>query len=317
MNTDSKIAVCSRSFSRNLTLRDKLLSEFKNVKFNDEGLSLSGDRLVEYLDGFDGAIIALEVVDRYVLSKLPDLKFIGKYGVGLDKIDFEAMEEFGVKLGWTPGVNAQGVAELTVALALTTIRNINKSHELAKQNEWRQVTGRQLSSMSYGILGCGHVGKALAKLLVGFGCTVLAHDIENYDEFYQEYGVRAVTLEQLMQESDILSIHLPRNLSTIGLIDSTRINQMRKGSYIVNTARGGIVDENAVIAALDSGQLSAVAFDVLAEEPPTEMSFIHHPRAYITTHIAGSSEEAILAMGFAAIEGLSRHYPVSKYKKYQ
>jgi len=317
MDSKTKIVVCSRSFSKHPVLRKELLSQFENVKFNDDGLRLEGDSLVGFLQGYDGAIIALEPIDQAVLAQLPTLKFIGKYGVGLDKLDFDALEEAGVKLGWTPGVNAQNVAEFTVAMALNLIKNIPTSNKWAEAGNWTQIKGRQLSSMTYGILGCGHVGKALAKLLSAFGAKIIVHDIVDYSEFYQQYNIKAVSLDELLVQSDILSIHIPKNINTTHILDASKIALMKPRAYIVNSARGGLIDEKAVLKALDEGCLSGVAFDVLEEEPPVDMTFIQHPKTYVTTHIAGSSEEAILAMGRAAIQGLIGNYPANTFAKYK
>ena len=317
MNTDDKIAVCSRSFSRHPDLREELLNSFRHVKFNDEGKSLKGDELVSFLSGCDGAVIALETIDEEILKQLPQLKFIGKYGVGLDKLDFSAMDKFNVQLGWTPGVNAQAVAELTLALALNIVREIPQANEVAKDGLWTQIKGKQISSMTYGVIGCGHTGKALVKLLSAFGCRIMAYDIEDYSEFYYEYRVEAVSLNELLETSDVISLHVPKNQTTEHMIDHEKISLIKNGAYFINTARGGLVDESALICALDRGQLTGAAFDVLEEEPPVDLSLIEHPKVYVTPHIAGSSEEAILAMGQAAIKGLSEYRNASYFEKYK
>lgn len=311
----AKIAVCSRSFSQHPILRAELLAEFSDVKFNDLGKSLEGFELVNFLKGYDRAIIALEKVDATLLEQLPDLKVIGKYGVGLDKIDFKAMDKKNVKLGWTPGVNAQSVAELTLAMALTIVRNIKTSHDLVKNHEWKQIKGRQLSSMTYGILGCGHVGKALVKLLRPFGCKIISHDIIDQSNFYKEYGVEAVDFDTLIQTSNILSVHIPKNRITENLINKNVLLKMQKESFVINTARGGLIDEVALLELLNSGHIAAAALDVFNSEPPTNFSLIDHPSVFPTTHIGGSSEEAILAMGRAAIRGLSDFQVASTYEQ--
>ncbi len=317
MDNISKIAVCSRSFSQNLTLRAELLEKYEHVKFNDDGLSLVGDELVDYLSGYDGAIIALEVINDYVLSRLPMLKFIGKYGVGLDKIDLEIMDSYGVNLGWTPGVNAQNVAEYTLAMVLNLLKGIPLSMELASKCEWRQVKGLQLSSMTFGIVGCGYVGKALVKLLKAFGCKILVHDIIDMPDFCTENGVSQVSLDTLVSRSDVLSIHVPKNKSTEGMINKDLLSKMKRGSYLVNSARGGLVDESAISELLDLEHLAGAAFDVLNEEPPLDGTFINHQKTLVTTHIAGSSHEAILAMGKAAIKGLKVHTRALSFSIYK
>ncbi len=317
MNKTDKIGVCSRSFSQNNALRSKLLEEYEHVKFNDDGISLSGDSLVDFLEGCDGAIIALEIIDTYVLSRLPNLKFIGKYGVGLDKLNLDAMDKYGVKLGWTPGVNAQNVAEYTVAMCLNMLKQIPKSMQVASDGCWYQVKGNQLSSMTYGILGCGHVGKALVTLLRGFGCKILICDIKDLADYCNEYDIEQVLLTELVERSNILSIHIPKNATTTHILDESLLMKMKKGSYIVNSARGGLIDESAIIRLLESGHLSGAAFDVLEEEPPIDTRVIDHEKTLVTTHIAGSSHEAILAMGLAAINGLMNNTIASSFKEYQ
>ena len=317
MNKIDKIAVCSRSFSQNNVLRSKLLEEYEHVKFNDDGISLSGDSLVHFLEGCDGAIIALEIIDTYVLSRLPNLKVIGKYGVGLDKLNLGAMDKYGVKLGWTPGVNAQNVAEYTVAMCLNMLKKIPKSMQVASEGCWHQVKGYQLSSMTYGILGCGHVGKALVRLLRGFGCKILICDIKDLADYCNDNDIEQVSLTELAERSDVLSIHIPKNATTTDILDESLLMKMKRGSYVVNSARGGLVDEQAIIRLLESGHLAGAAFDVLAEEPPLDTRFIDHEKTLVTTHIAGSSHEAILAMGLAAINGLINNRIASSYKRYQ
>ena len=185
----NKVAVASRSFSKHPVLRTKLLEQYSNVKFNDAGLSLSGESLIEFLSGYDKAIIALEEVNDPFLSALTDLKVISKFGVGLDKIDLNAMNRHGIKLGWTGGVNKRSVSELVVSAAISLLhRTVFASAEVG-HGEWYQIKGRQLSECTVGIIGCGHIGKDLVSLLKPFNCNVLSHDILDFSEFYLENGV--------------------------------------------------------------------------------------------------------------------------------
>jgi phosphoglycerate dehydrogenase-like enzyme len=315
MKNPVRVAVCSRSFSANPVLRAELLEQFSDVTFNDSGKTLSGAELIDFLSGHEKAIVALETIDENLLKSLPELKVISKYGVGLDKIDFRAMDAFQVKLGWTPGVNAQSVAELTIALALNIIRNIYVSYKLVKERGWSQTSGKQLSSMTFGILGCGHVGKALVKLLHPFGCKIIVHDILYFREFYEKYDVESVGFEELLQNADILSIHIPKNEKTEGLLNRKNLNKLKKGSYLINTARGGLVDEEELLEMLNSGHIAAAAFDVFTEEPPQKFDFIDHPNLFTTGHIGGSSKEAVLAMGRSAILGLNQFRKASEYEK--
>lgn len=315
MDTVSKVAVCSRSFSQHPVLRAELLELYANVKFNDEGISLEGDALADFLKGYDRAIIALEKLDANLLSKLPDLKIVGKYGVGLDKIDFKAMDNADVKMGWTAGVNAQAVAELTLGMALCLVRNMPESQNLIKGHGWKQVKGRQLSSMTYGLLGCGHVGKSLVKLLKPFGCKIISFDIADQSNFYKEYGVESVDFQTLISTATILSIHIPKTEKTKNIINKNVLFQMKKGAILINTARGGLVDEEALLESLNSDHLCAAGLDVFDIEPLVDFSLVDHPKVIATTHIGGSSEEAILAMGRAAISGLNSFQVASNYEQ--
>jgi D-3-phosphoglycerate dehydrogenase len=179
MNRTQKVAVCSRSFSRNVALRAELLSKYEHVTFNETGRQLEGDDLVEFLSGHDKAITALERIDEYVLSRLPELKAIGKYGVGLDMIDMAAMRKHGKRLGWTGGVNRRSVSELVIAFAITMLRHVHTANREILSGNWRQHVGGELSGRTVGIIGCGHVGKDLVQMLKPFGCPVLVHDIRD------------------------------------------------------------------------------------------------------------------------------------------
>jgi phosphoglycerate dehydrogenase-like enzyme len=304
MNVTSRVAVCSRSFSRNSILRDELLAQYKYVTFNDDGKQLEGEELIAFLRGHDKAIIALEKITSDVLSKLPELKAIGKYGVGLDMIDLNAMSRFGVRLGWTGGVNKRSVAELVISSAISLLHRAQESHAEVRSGTWRQLLGRQLSGRTVGIVGCGHIGKEVAILLRGFGCRILANDIKDFPKFYQANGIKPVSLEELLAEADVVTLHLPLDDSTCQMFNAERLDKMRKGACLINLARGGIIDEVALKQRLKEGFLGGAALDVFQEEPPRDPELLNLPTLIATGHIGGSTEEAVLAMGRAAIVGL-------------
>jgi len=299
-----KVAVTSRSFSKHPVLRKALLERYPDTTFNDAGDSLRGAALIAFLKGHEKAITALEPLDAAVFDAVPELRIVGKYGVGLDMIDLAAMQARGVKLGWTAGVNRRAVAELALGFALSLIRRVPESLSLVDGGGWQQIKGCQLSNRTVGIIGLGNVGKDLTRLLQPFDCRILANDIEPDAAFCARTGVQMTDLESLLAESEVVSIHLPLDDSTRGLIDRTRLSRMRDGAILINTARGGIVDESALAAELRAGRLCAGAFDVFTIEPPTENPLIGLENFLATPHIGGSTEEAILAMGMAAIDGL-------------
>ena len=298
------VAVASRSFSKHPILRSKVLKIYPDAKFNDKGLSLSGDSLVEFLSGHEKAITALEVIDDSILSKLPNLKVIGKYGVGLDMIDLHAMKDRGVKLGWTGGVNKRSVSELVISFSIYLLHRVAFANAEVRNGEWYQVKGRQLSDCTFGIVGCGHIGKDLVKLLKPFGCNILAHDIIDFKEFYQENNITSVGLDELLQKSDVVTLHLPKNDSTNNILNKDRLQMLKKDAILINLARGGLLDESALKKILSEKNIAGAALDVFSVEPPIDTDFAHLDNVLITPHIGGSTEEAILAMGLAAIDGL-------------
>jgi phosphoglycerate dehydrogenase-like enzyme len=304
MNVITKVAVCSRSFSRNPVLRAELLQKYQQVTFNDAGMQLSGENLVTFLRGHEKAITALEVIDETVLSRLPELRVIGKYGVGLDMIDLAAMRAHGKRLGWTGGVNRRSVSELVISLAISMLRHVHVANREVLAGTWRQTIGGELSGKTVGIVGCGHIGKDLVPLLKAFGCSILSHDILDFADFYATHGVEPVDLDTLMRRADVVTLHLPLNDTTRGLIDAERLARLKPTSVLINAARGGLVDEMALKRMLHDKRIAAAAFDVFAMEPPQDQELLALPNFFATPHIGGSSHEAILAMGRAAIAGL-------------
>jgi len=307
VNRDERVAVCSRSFSRNEMLRRELADRYARVTFNDDGLSLSGDGLVEFLGGHHKAIIGLEEIDGAVLDRLPDLRVVSKYGVGTDMLDLPAMACRGVRLGWTGGVNSRAVAELVVATSISLLRGLPESSRDVTEGGWHQRVGRQLSGRTVGIVGWGHIGRDLAHLLKAFGCLVLATDVRDVAEDCAVAGVEAVGLDDLLERADVVSLHVPLVPSTEGMLDERRLSAMREGSILVNAARGGLVDEEALFRALTDGKLAGAALDVFSVEPPVESPLLGLTNVLATPHIGGSTEEAYLAMGRAAIAGLDDH----------
>jgi D-3-phosphoglycerate dehydrogenase len=287
-----------------------MLERYERVTFNDDGLSLDGDSLVSFLAGHPLAITALETIDEKVLQRLPDLKVISKVGVGIDMIDLDAMQRHGVRLAWSRGTNARSVSELTLALMLTLLRHLPSATQLVRQGEWRQVQGSTLTGRTVGIVGFGHVGRDLAGLLGAFSCRVLAHDIAPLADLPAH--VEQASLESLLGRSEIVSLHTVLSEATRNLIAEERIGSMRPGALLINTSRGGLVDETALFDALSSGHLGGAALDVFSSEPPGDHPLLGLDQVIVTPHIGGSTREAVLAMGHAAIDGLSAAVPVAE-----
>ncbi len=307
------VAVCSRSFSRHSDLRAMLRARHSSVRFNEDGRSLAGEELVDFLAGADKAIVGLECIDGLLLDRLPTLKVISKYGVGLDRIALSDLQARGVRLGWTPGVNRRAVAELVIAQAIGLLRGLHIADRQIHAGLWQPRVGRELSSSCIGIIGCGNVGKELARLLQPFGVRILAHDILDFPDFYASHHITPVLLDELLRNADIVTLHVPLDSSTRQILSKERLALMRPGAYLINTARGGLVDEMALVDELRSGRLGGAAIDVFEDEPATESPLASLDAVLCTAHMGGSTEEAVLAMGRAAITGLEHHAPASDY----
>lgn len=300
----TRIVVASKSFAANATLRAELSSKYPGATFTDSPTVLDGDALIALLRGHERAIVGLERIDARVLAAVPELKVISKYGVGLDGVDVGELARRGVKLAWTGGVNRRSVAELTLGFAIALLHRVPEADHALRKGRFGKWIGRQLTGRTVGIIGCGFVGQDLVKLLAPFGCRVLAHDIRDHAEFYRDHHVTPVPLQDLLRESDIVSLHVPLDRTTQGMIGAAELAQMRPGSLVINAARGGLVDEAALAAALESGHLAGAACDVFALEPDANPRLLSLPTFIGTPHIGGSTQEAQLAMGRAAIDGL-------------
>jgi len=294
------VAVTSRSFSANPTLRKNLLQEFPGARFNDEGIRLEGDSLVAFLSGAVGAIVGIEPINGSILAQLPHLRVLSKFGVGLDSIDLNEVRERGIQLTSTSGTNSSAVAELTLLLTLGTLRRIPEAVSNVRSERWESVTGRLLEGKTIGLVGVGHVGKALNKLIQPFGCSVLGLDVLKPPV----RDIAFVELDDLLVASDVVCIHVPLTDTTRGMIGVRQLALMKKDAVLVNTSRGGVIDESALLAALISEQLAGAGLDVLETEPPLSWKLVNHPKVFATPHIAGTSQESNLEMGRAAIDGL-------------
>lgn len=303
-----KVVVASRSFSKHRQLLGELRDLGIEVVPNEAGRKL---RTPQEVAGFIGdaevAIIALEPVGAEVLALCPGLRLVAKYGVGLDSIDQPALAAAGVQLGWTGGVNRRSVTELALAFALGHLRNVTPSVELMRRGVWEKDGGRQLSDVTFGIVGLGHIGTDLARILGAFGTRVLFCDIVDKTEAADELGLESVPLDELLERSDVVSLHVPSTDLTREMIAGDRLARMRPDALLINTARGDIVAFDEVVAAVRGGRLGGFASDVYPEEPLESREFVDDPHLYFTPHLGGNAAEAVLAMGRSAIAAVRAH----------
>jgi D-3-phosphoglycerate dehydrogenase len=261
--------------------------------------------LLELVPGCVGWLAGVERISEQVLRAARDLRVISRNGTGIDNIPIQIAEELDIRIRKAEGSNARGVAELTIALALSSLRFVPIIHTKLKQGTWELMRGREINGRRFGLIGGGAVGRLVAQLAIGIGAEVSVYDpFPNYDFVLGEkFSWRS--RESVFAESDIVSLHCPPSADGKPVVDSTVLAAMKSGSCLINTARGSLVDEAAVIEALDSGKLSTYATDVFNTEPPDPGSkLVQHPRTIVTPHIAALTEESIRRATERAVENL-------------
>ena len=308
MNEFPKIAVTSRTFSKSQSMRQELENFFPNVKYNEDGCHFDEESLTHFLSDCEGVILSEEKLSKSVIDNLPELKVVSKFGVGLDSIDVSYLKTKGISLNWKPGINASSVAELSICYLILILREAQILNKALVQGTWLKSTNsRNLSEVVIGILGYGQIGKELVKYLKPFNTKILVHDSVE-DSNLDISGIEFVSFEELIEKSDAISIHLPLNESTKGIISYEEIAKMKNDSVLINLSRGGIVDEAALFDGLSSQKLSGAALDVFLEEPSESSKLFSLKNFYCTPHIAGTSISSSRALGLSAIEGLKEFF---------
>ena len=299
-----KVVVTPPAFCKSEYLKSKLSSLFPNTVYSQKNNYLSESELIGFLKNADAAIIGRDSITKATLEALPQLKIISKYGVGLDNLDIFSIKEKGVELAVTAGTNKRSVAELALSFMLGLCHRTFIGAERIKRGEWIREGGHNLSGKTIGIMGCGNVGKEVVHLLKPFGCEILVCDIEDRSEFCRDQGVTESSMGSLIEESDIVTLHVPLTDLTRNMIDESVLRKMQANAYLINTSRGAVVNASALHKALVSGEISGAALDVFCSEPPDDMAFLELPNLMVTPHIGGNSVEAVEAMGQAAIDNL-------------
>ncbi len=297
-----KIAVTSKTFSQDEYLVKELERYFPDAVVNSHNGKLKGQALIDFLADADGVILGTEQFSKDIIESLPYLRYVSKYGVGLNNIDFDAVKQNDVELVYRKGVNSDSVAELTLAFALMLIRRIDQSMVGYRTKKWSKLPGKELSEMTIGIIGYGHVGPVVVDKFAALGAErILVNDLVD-TELHPE--AEFVTLKYLQHNSDIISLHISGEARNNHYVDSDFLGELKKEAYLINTARGEIVDEAALVDALRQGRLAGAALDVYEQEPDVNSELNSLDNVLTTCHIAGSSNRAIKNMGWAAIEGL-------------
>lgn len=280
-----------------------LESSVGSVIYNTTGTWLAAAQLKEMLKGVDGYIAGVDEVTADVIASADRLKVISRYGVGVDNIDLEAAKQHGIIVTNTPGANAASVAEMAIGLALDLTRGMTTAIDQTRKGGWPPLLGVSLKGKTFGIVGLGAVGRELVLRLRGFELHLVAYDPFPNREFAAANGVELKSLADLLTVSDLVSLHLPATPETRGMVNARFLGMMKRGAFLINTARGDLIDEAALKQALDSGMLRGVALDVMTDEPPLASNpLLADPRVIITPHMAAHTDDAMAAMGLMATE---------------
>jgi D-3-phosphoglycerate dehydrogenase len=267
---------------------------------------LAAAGLANEIAPYDALVVRSQTrVDEEVLAAGEKLKVVARAGIGVDNVDVEAATRRGVVVVNAPQSNVVSAAEHTLALMLAQARNVPQADADLKAGRWERARwqGVELQGKTLGVVGLGRVGSLVALRAIAFGMRVIAHDPYVTPDRAKEMGIDLMpSLESLLVQSDFVTIHLPRTLDTEGLIGSREISLMKEGARLVNTARGGIVDEAAVAKAIEDGSLGGAALDVFAEEPTTDSPLFHQPNVVVTPHLGASTIEAQDKAGAAVAE---------------
>jgi D-3-phosphoglycerate dehydrogenase len=299
----ARLLVTPTSYGKNdQRLRSELEALVGEVIYNPTGKPLTSIEVANLLSGVDGYIAGLDEIDRAALQHADRLKVIARYGVGFDKVDLVAATELGIRVTNTPGANSVSVAELALGLMLALARHIPSADLAVRQGKWPRLAGISLEGKTIGIVGLGSIGKQLARRLAGFDCRILAYDPCPDEAFAGDHAVTFCSLPDLLGRSDFVSLHMPLLPETRGLVDSIFLEKLKKGAFLVNTSRGEVVEEQALLTALESGHLLGAGLDAFAVEPPDPTSpLLAHPNVIATPHLGAQTDGATSNMGWIAM----------------
>jgi len=274
------------------------------VIFCTPGKKPEEEELLRLLPGCVGYLAGVEKVSARVLENAGDLKAISRNGSGIDNIDLKTAEKLGIRICKTEGANAKGVAELTISLMLALVRWIPFHDGKMKGEVWERRKGIELENRTLGLVGCGQIGTETTVRALGLGMRVIAYRRHPDLGFAPSERFGWVSFDEVLGESDVISLHRPASPTGEPVIDASAIAKMKRGAYLINTARASLVDESAVIEALKSGQLAGFATDVYEKEPPEDYRLISQDRVIATPHLGGFTEESVDRATTEAVENL-------------
>ena len=246
----------------------------------------------------------MEEIDDAQMAACPRLKVISRYGVGYDRVDVAAARKRGIAVTITPGANGDSVADLAVALMLDAARGVSRMDASIRAGHTSRVQGLEMYGKVLGVIGAGRIGKGVARRCRGFDMKILVNDVFEDEAFARETGAEYVELDRLLREADFISVHSPLTSETEGLIGRDAFAKMKESAVLVNTARGGIVDEEALLEALQANRIRAAALDATVHEPPQDSPLAQCENCILTPHAGAATEEASSRMSRMAAQNV-------------
>lgn len=263
------------------------------VVFNTDVYPMSAAQLANWLGNTTAAIIGLDEVTAQVLEACPALKVIARNGVGMDNVDLDTATQYGVLVTVPLGANSTSVAELTMGLMISLVRHVLPVHKLAQEGQWRRIEGLELNGKTLGIVGLGRIGKKVARRAQAFNMHIIANDISPDTYFARENQINLLSFSEVLAQADILSLHVPLTKLTHHMINTDALAHMRRGSYLINTARGPIVDVGALAGALDQQHIAGAALDVHAVEHQVDDRLLGRNNVITTTHLGAYTIDSL------------------------
>lgn len=274
------------------------------VAYNPHTRPLIEDELIQLLDGCEGIVAGLDFITARVINESAGLKVISRYGAGVDRVDIAAASARGIRVCNTPGANSQAVADLAFGLILCAARRIPMLDRLTREEKWTRSTGAELYEKTIGMLGLGAVGRAVAKRASGFSMRVMAYDPFIDEAYARANGIEPSAFGELIRQADVISLHLPMTDETRHIINADAMRAMKPGAIIVNTARGGLIDEAAAYDMLKSGHLGGLGLDAYEDEPPAKSPLFTLDNVVLTPHTGAHTREATANMADMAVRNL-------------
>lgn len=302
-----KILTTPRSYGKNMPeLFAQLEAAGYEVVKNTTGGILDKETIKEMIADCAGVIVGVDPLDAEVLACAPKLRAIAKYGVGVDNIDLKYCEEHGIKVSRTVGANSEAVADYAMTLIMAVARKAVMIDRRCRRKDWGKISTRDISGATIGIFGLGAIGKHVAKRAQGFGMHVLAYDPYWPEEYAKEHDIVRADAETIFRNADFISLHLPLMESTKNFVGEKEIAMMKKDAVLINTARGGLIDEAALLKALKEERIYGAGIDAFAQEPPEDEAWFELDNVVLGSHCAASTRGATENMGRMATENVLR-----------